>query len=111
MLFKSSIVCRGFILVLFCSSACVCWFVSLLIVFYLFTCVYLSFVCLCHSVSTSLCHRVIGTFPETIYMYFFFYYTGTVLPVKNDSDVMFCLQSYRGLKLLDQLCINPIHRI
>ena len=72
MLFKSSIVCRGFILVLFCSSACVCWFVSLLIVFYLFTCVYLSFVCLCHSVSTSLCHRVIGTFPETIYMYFFF---------------------------------------
>ena len=35
----------------------------------------------------------------------------TVLPAKSDSDVMFCLQSYHGLKLIDHLCINPICRI
>ena len=25
--------------------------------------------------------------------------TSTVLPVKSDSDVMFCLQSYQGLRI------------
>ena len=35
----------------------------------------------------------------------------TGLPAKSDSDVMFCLQSYQYLKLIDHLCINPIGRI
>ena len=35
----------------------------------------------------------------------------TVLPAKDDSDVMFCLQSYQGLVLDRSLCINPICRI
>ena len=35
----------------------------------------------------------------------------TVLPVKSDGDVMFCLQSYKGLRMIDHLCINSIHRI
>ena len=26
-------------------------------------------------------------------------YKGTILPVKSDSDVMFCLQSYLGLRI------------
>ena len=26
-------------------------------------------------------------------------HTGTVLPAKSDSDVMFCLQSYQGLRI------------
>ena len=37
--------------------------------------------------------------------------TATVLPVKNDSDVMFCLQIIRDLESIDHLCINPIRRI
>ena len=36
---------------------------------------------------------------------------GTVLPVKSDSGVMFCLQSYQDLESIDHLCINPIRRI
>ena len=39
------------------------------------------------------------------------YKRNTVLPAKIDSDVMFCLQSYQGLKSIDHLCINPIRRI
>ena len=35
----------------------------------------------------------------------------TVLPAKSDSGVMFCLQNYQDLKLIDHLCINPIRRI
>ena len=35
----------------------------------------------------------------------------TVLPAKSDSGVMFCLQSYQDLELIDHLCINPIRRI
>ena len=35
----------------------------------------------------------------------------TVVPAKSDSDVMFCLQSIRGLESTDHLFINPIHRI
>ena len=35
----------------------------------------------------------------------------TVLPAKSDSNVMFCLQSYQGLRIDRSLCINPIHRI
>ena len=35
----------------------------------------------------------------------------TVLPAQSDSDVMFCLQSYQDLELIDHLCINPIRRI
>ena len=35
----------------------------------------------------------------------------TVLSVKSDSDVMFCLQSYQDLESIDHLCINPIRRI
>ena len=26
----------------------------------------------------------------------------TVLPAKNDSDIMFCLQSYQGLIVIDR---------
>ena len=33
----------------------------------------------------------------------------TVLPAQ--SDVMFWLQSYQDLELIDHLCINPIRRI
>ena len=37
---------------------------------------------------------------------------GTVLQANSDSDVMFCLQSYQGLRKIDiHLCINPIRRI
>ena len=35
----------------------------------------------------------------------------TVLPAKNDGDVMLCLPRYQGLESIDHLCINPIHRI
>ena len=35
----------------------------------------------------------------------------TVLSAKNDSDVMFCLQSYQDYESIEHLCINPIHRI
>ena len=35
----------------------------------------------------------------------------TVLPVKSDSDGMFCLQSYQDFESIDHLCINRIHRI
>ena len=34
-----------------------------------------------------------------------------VLPAKSDSGVMFCLQSYQDLELIDHLYINPIRRI
>ena len=37
--------------------------------------------------------------------------TCTVLPVKSDSDVMFCLQSTRDLESIDYVCINPIRRL
>ena len=32
----------------------------------------------------------------------------TARPVKSDSDVMFCLQSYLDLESIDHLNINPI---
>ena len=35
----------------------------------------------------------------------------TVLSAKSASDVMFCLQSYQGLRSIDHACINPIRRI
>ena len=35
----------------------------------------------------------------------------TVLPGKRDSGVMFCLEIIMDLSSIDQLCINPIHRI
>ena len=38
------------------------------------------------------------------------FWPATLLPAKNDSDVMFCLQSYLGL-IIDRSCINPIRRI
>ena len=38
-------------------------------------------------------------------------YESTILPAKLDSGVMFCLQSYRNLESIDNLCINPIRRI
>ena len=34
-----------------------------------------------------------------------------MLPAKNDSDVMFCLQVIRGLESIDHLCIYPIRCI
>ena len=34
----------------------------------------------------------------------------TVLPVKSDSDVMFCSQCYQGLIIDRSLCIDPINR-
>ena len=37
--------------------------------------------------------------------------TFTVVPAKSDSDVIFCLQSIRGLESTDHLFINPIRRI
>ena len=37
--------------------------------------------------------------------------TITVMPAKSDSDFMFCLLSYQGLRIDDHLCINPIPRI
>ena len=36
--------------------------------------------------------------------------TGTFLPVKSDSDVMFCLQSYQGL-IIDRSLVYPQDRI
>ena len=38
-------------------------------------------------------------------------HTGTVLPAKSDSDVMFVYKVLRDLQSIDQLCINPIRRI
>ena len=35
---------------------------------------------------------------------------GTVLPAKNDSDVMFCYKVIRDLESIDHLCINPIRK-
>ena len=37
-------------------------------------------------------------------------YTSTVLPVKSDSDVMFCLQSYQGL-IIDRIKTQVIYRL
>ena len=37
--------------------------------------------------------------------------SGTVLPAKSDSDVMFCYQVIRNLESIDYLCSNPILRI
>ena len=37
--------------------------------------------------------------------------SGTVLPAKSDSDVMFCLHHYQGLIINRHLCINTICRI
>ena len=30
----------------------------------------------------------------------------TVLPAKSESDVMFCLQSYQRLLVIDHLCLS-----
>ena len=35
----------------------------------------------------------------------------TVLPAKSHSDVMFCLQSYKGFIIDRSPCSNPINRI
>ena len=34
----------------------------------------------------------------------------TVLPAKSDSDVMFCLQSYRGLTFQDRINTQVIYQ-
>ena len=38
-------------------------------------------------------------------------YTGTVLPAKSDTDVMFVYKVIRDLGSIAHLCINPILRI
>ena len=37
--------------------------------------------------------------------------SGTVLPAKSDSDVLFVFEVIRDLESIDHLCINPIHMI